>query len=381
MRPPEWSINVRPGAVADVGACGADRMRVLVDAHQLGRRQTGNETYVRELLRGLRELPGLDLVAAVERGQSNSGVLAPPMSLRPVPHNGLARLLALALAARRVRADLLHAVYFLPPFPGRPTVVTIHDISFERHPEFFGRLSLLRDRLLIRDAARRATRVITVSETSRRDLIELWGVQPHRVVAIPNGVSPLFHPEDEASPPVDLRGRPLRVLAVGTLQPRKNLLGLLEAVRLVGRDVPIVLRAIGPDGFQADQIRARLGGVSQVQVVGYVPESQLAREYRWADLFVYPSLYEGFGLPVLEAMASGTPVVTSTAGSLPEVAGDAALLVDPLDATAIAGAIRRIAEDDQLRAELRERGVHRATQYSWARTASLHAAVYEEAVR
>ena len=257
---------------------------------------------------------------------------------------------------------------------------TIHDISFERHPEFFGPRSLVRDRLLIRDAARRATKVIAVSETSRRDLIELWGVHPDRVVAIPNGVSPLFRPEAETNPPEDLSRRPLRVLAVGTLQPRKNLLRLVEAVRLAGRDVPIVLRVIGPDGFQADQIRARLAGATQVQVVGYVPEPQLAREYRWADVFVYPSLYEGFGLPVLEAMASGTPVVTSTAGSLPEVAGDAALLVDPLDSSAIAQAIRRISEDVRLRGELRLRGFQRAAQFPWARTAARHAAVYREAV-
>jgi glycosyltransferase involved in cell wall biosynthesis len=349
-------------------------VRVLLDAHQLGRRQTGNETYVRELLTSLRAFPEVEVLAAVEGDPHPTGPLASPVRLRRVPRNGLARLAALSLVAHGARVDLLHAVYFLPAFVGRPSVVTIHDISFERHPEFFSRRSLLRDRVLIRDAARRANRVITVSETSRRDLIELWRVPPERVVAIYNGVDEIFGPGPDA--PEEDSLDPLRVLAVGTLQPRKNLGRLLDAVAIVARNRRVLLRVVGPDGYQAQAIRARLAGRAEVEVLGYVDRAALADEYRHAHLLAYPSLYEGFGLPVLEAMASGTPVVTTTGGSLPEVAGDAALIVDPLDISAFATAIERVADDGALRAELRSRGLARARAFSWATSARRHVETY-----
>jgi glycosyltransferase involved in cell wall biosynthesis len=349
-------------------------VRVLLDAHQLGRRQTGNETYVRELLTALRAFPEVEILAAVEGDPQASGPLASPVKLRRVPRNGLARLTALSLAARDARVDLLHAIYFLPVLAGRPSVVTIHDISFERHPEFFSRRSRLRDHFLVRDAARRADRIITVSETSRRDLIELWGVPGDRVIAIHNGVDEIFGPGPDA--PEEGSLDPLRVLAVGTLQPRKNLGRLLDAVAIVARDRRVLLRVVGPDGYQAQAIRSRLGGRAEVEVLGYVDRAALAGEYRRAHLLAYPSLYEGFGLPVVEAMASGTPVVTTTGGSLPEVAGGAALLVDPLDVSAIAAAIERVANDGELRAQLRSRGLARARTFSWAKAARRHVETY-----
>jgi glycosyltransferase involved in cell wall biosynthesis len=171
------------------------------------------------------------------------------------------------------------------------------------------------------------------------------------------------------------------LLAVGTLQPRKNLLRLLEAIRLLSADLRIELRLVGPAGYQADVIRKRVAGRAAVEFVGYIPDEGLAEEYRRADMLVYPSIYEGFGLPVLEAMACGTPVVTSTGGSLPEVAGDAALVIDPFDVPALAGAIRQIAEDQSVAAGLRARGLARAAVFTWERTASLQAALYRDLVR
>lgn len=357
--------------------------RVLFDAHQLGRQQTGNETYVRELLRALRDVRGIDLIAAAESSQQPTGVLAPPVGIRRVPSNGLARLAAMAVLARRHAVDVVHAIYFLPPATGRPTVLTVHDISFERFPEYFSRKSLVRDRTLIRVSAKAASRVITVSETSRRDLLELYGLPEERVVAIANGVSPQFTPAepaaDSAAQAVADRGF-LNVLAVGTLQPRKNLIRLIDAISIVGREMPVRLRVVGPDGHQASAIRARLGSSIDTQILGWLDDDALADEYRRADVFVYPSLYEGFGLPVVEAMACGTPVVTSTGGSLPEVAGDAALIVDPLDIQAIAAAILRIAQDASLRRSLRERGLARAQGFTWTASAERHAEVYEDLV-
>jgi glycosyltransferase involved in cell wall biosynthesis len=352
---------------------------VLFDAHQLGRRQTGNETYVRELLRAFRDRTDVDLIAAVEAGQPPTGILAPPIRLRRVPSNGLGRLGVMSLLARRAGVDLVHAVYFLPPATRRPTVLTVHDISFERYPEFFSRLALVRDRLLVRASARAATRVITVSETSRRDLIELYGIPEDRVVAIPNGVAEGFRPANGTWTPYP-GDRPLRVLAVGTLQPRKNLLRLLDALIIVAREIPVQLRVVGPDGYQADEIRDRLSSSIQTEVVGWLDDDALAAEYRCADVFVYPSIYEGFGLPVIEAMASGTPIVTSSGGSLPEVAGDAALIVDPLDVQGLAAAIRSVAEDGHGATALRQRGLERSRTFTWARSAALHTAVYQDLV-
>jgi glycosyltransferase involved in cell wall biosynthesis len=352
--------------------------RVLFDAHQLGRRQTGNETYVRELLRGLRGRDDLELVAAVEAGLLPTDVLAPPVRLRRVPSNGIARLAAMALIARQERADVVHAVYFLPPATGRPTVLSVHDISFERFPEFFSRRALMRDRLFIRASARAASRVVTLSESSRRDLVELYELPEDQVLVIPCGVNPRFRPdESDAWAPYNA-DRPLRVLAVGTLQPRKNLVRLIDALAIVGRELRIQLRVVGPDGHQAAAIRQRLSTSVDTEIVGWLDDDALAAEYRHADVFAYPSIYEGFGLPVVEAMACGTPVVTSTGGSLPEVAGDAAVVVDPYDVAALAAAIRRIADDGPGTAALRSRGLARAATFSWERSAALQAAVYRD---
>ena len=349
-------------------------MHILFDAHHLGSGQTGNETYVRELLHALRQLPDLSLTAAVG-SKWTDGIVEPTYRVRRVPGNGWLRLAALSVLARTDRPDVLHSIYYLPPFAGRPTVVTIHDVSFERHPEFFRRREVAKNRLLVRAAARRADAVVTPSEHARTEMIELYRLDPRRVDVVPGGVARAFQDNLPPAPRPDGDER-LRILAVGTLQPRKNLLRLMDAVAIVGERRPVLLRVVGPPGHQAEQIRARLGSRAEVELAGYVTEEQLASEYRAADVFAYPSIYEGFGLPVIEAMACGTPVVTSTGGSLPEVAGDAAVIVDPYDVEAIADAIARIADDPDLRARLQARGRERAAEYTWARSAEALVATY-----
>jgi glycosyltransferase involved in cell wall biosynthesis len=357
-----------------------ETVRVLFDAHQVGRRQTGNETYVRSLLGELASRPDVAVTALLEPAAVHDPGLAGSMRRRKVPRSGVLRLAAMALLSRRLRPDVLHAIYFGPVLAGVPVVLTVHDISYEIHPQFFSRSSLLRDRILIRDSARRARVVVTVSETSRRDLIERYGLREDRVVAIPNGVSRRFLSQPPR-PTASIGERPVRILAIGTLQPRKNLLRLLAAVRRVAAERPVHLRVVGPDGYQASVIRDALAGARDVavDVVGFVSDEDLPTEYAAADMLVYPSLYEGFGLPVVEAMAMGLPVVTSTRGALPEVAGDAALIVDPLDEAAIAAAIARLTDDDELRRELVARGRERAKRYSWVDAADKHVAVYREA--
>jgi glycosyltransferase involved in cell wall biosynthesis len=207
-------------------------------------------------------------------------------------------------------------------------------------------------------------------------MIELYGLDAERVAVVPGGVARIFL-ADPGPPPRRAPDDRLRILAVGTLQPRKNLLRLLDAVALVAEHRPVLLRVVGPGGHQAGEIRARLGTRADVELVGYVTEEELASEYRAADVFAYPSIYEGFGLPVIEAMACGTPVMTSTGGSLPEVAGDAALIVDPYDVPGMAQAIERLADDAALRQTLRSSGRLRAAAFSWEAAAAKLVDVYE----
>jgi glycosyltransferase involved in cell wall biosynthesis len=352
--------------------------RVLFDAHQLGRHQTGNETYVRELLAALRQRDEISIVAAVESAGEGDRAVA-GLQRRRVPRNGWLRLAAMSLAAGRDRVDVIHAIYFAPVFTGRPLVLTVHDVAYEIHPEFFSRSEVWRNRVIVRNSARRARFVVTVSETSRLALVERYGLDPERVVAIHNGVGPSFFatPARTFEPIGD---RPIRVLAVGTLQPRKNLGRLLLAIRAVAAVRPVTLTVVGPDGFQADAIRAQLDGVGHVHVLGYLTDGALLEQYLQADMMVYPSIYEGFGLPVVEAMATGLPVITTTGGALPEVAGEAASIVDPLDVGAIASEILRLADDVDLRRTRAATGRVRAASFSWSKAADQLVSVYRAAI-
>jgi glycosyltransferase involved in cell wall biosynthesis len=273
----------------------------------------------------------------------------------------------------------VNAISFAPVFAGAPLVLTVHDVSYEIHPEFFHRREVVRNRLLVREGARRARFVTTISETSRRALIDWYGLRPESVVAILCGVSePFLHATAREVEPIG--DRPLRLLAVGNLQPRKNLPRLLEAVGTVARRRAVRLRVVGAGGFQAESIRAALESSADVEVLGYVSEAELVGEYDAADMLVYPSIYEGFGLPVVEAMARGLPVITSTGGALPEVAADAALLVDPFDTTALADAILRLADDAELRRLLVARGRLRAGAFTWTSAADALRDVYRQAI-
>jgi glycosyltransferase involved in cell wall biosynthesis len=273
-------------------------------------------------------------------------------------------------ALRRLRPALGHFNYVVPPAYRGPAVVTVHDLSFESDPE----LMRPRDRFMFRTfvprSARRADRVLAVSERTKRDLVEHYAVPEEKIVVTPNGVDTVFRPN--GSGPED----PPYALFVGGIQPRKDPLTAIEALALVDGDLRLVL--VGDEKRGGDEVReaiSRLGLQQRVELAGYVEHEGLAALYRGAACLVFPSRYEGFGLPVLESMASGTPVVASRAGAVPEVAGDAAVLVEPGDAEALAEGIREVLAD---RDRFVAAGLARAKQFTWAETARRTLEVYRE---
>jgi glycosyltransferase involved in cell wall biosynthesis len=293
----------------------------------------------------------------------------------------------LPLELARSRADLLHALGFVSPFAWRGrTVVTVYDLSFLRFPEVFNRANRLYLGTFTPPSLRRADRVITISESARRDVIELCGVAPERVTAILLAADERFRPApaDAVRAFRDRHGLPERfVLYLGTLEPRKNVEALVRAYALLrerGSDDHVLVLA-GPRGWQYEpifELIRRLGITDNVRLPGFVPAEDQALWYSSAAVFAFPSRYEGFGLPLLEAMACGAPVVSSNASSLPEVVGDAGLLVDPSDVDGLSSALARLLEDEPLRQALAAAGLARAQSFSWRRLASETVQVYRE---
>jgi glycosyltransferase involved in cell wall biosynthesis len=287
--------------------------------------------------------------------------------------------------------DVLHAPDFIaPPVRGARSVITIHDLSFLVLPDVIdpGNRAYLQRH--VPRAARQATRVVAVSETTRRDVIEWLQIPPERVVTVHNGVDAQFHSfaygDLQAEAPAARRrlGLPPRyLLHVGTIEPRKNLVRLIHAyARLVqhGRDAGHDLVLAGRPGWMYDsvyQAAATSGMAGRIHFLDYVPEEDLALLYNMATAFVYPSLYEGFGLPVLEAMACGTPVISSRAPALAEIGGQAVMLVDPEAEEAITAALDLLLESAEVRRNLHAAGLQRAALYPWSAAANQMLGLYE----
>ncbi len=286
---------------------------------------------------------------------------------------------------RRIGADLLHAPAFVGPlWSPCPFVVTIHDLSFIRFPHLFRPANRLYLTVMTRLSARRAKRLIAVSAHAAAETIQLLGVPAERVDVVYHGVDPAFRPLPAPSVAdfKQRRGLPERfVLFVGTLEPRKNLVRLVEAFARV-QEPGVQLVLAGGKGWLYDTLFARveaLGLQDRVHFPGYVPAEELPWWYNAATVVAYPSVYEGFGLPVIEAQACGVPVLTSNCSSLPEAAGDGAVLVDPYDVEAIAAALRRLLTDEPWREMWRTRGLAHVRRFHWPRTAQETARVYLQA--
>jgi glycosyltransferase involved in cell wall biosynthesis len=282
-------------------------------------------------------------------------------------------------------ASLFHATeHLLLPLRDIPTVLTVHDLIFRQLPQHHKRLNRWYLNLTMPLYCRRASHIITVSEAARRDLVNAYRVQPERISVIYEAADPRFCPQSAVAVASALAryDLPTRyVLFVGTIEPRKNLERLLAAFeRVHGKGLSDALVIVGKQGWLTGDFYAALERSpvrEKVVFPGFVPDTDLPAVYAGAQALVLPSLYEGFGLPVLEAMACGTPVICSNTASLPEVAGDAALLVDPTDVEGIATALSQVLTDGALQAQMRARGELQAAHFSWERTAEETLAVYQ----
>lgn len=313
----------------------------------------------------------------------------------PLPtHHPLARILweqtGLPFEATRLGLDVLHGTVNVVPMAFRgPTIVTVHDLSFLRLPQQFPPVKARYLKAAVALSVRKAAHVIAVSQHTRQDLVELLRVPEDRITVVYSGASSAFRPMAESERLAFLQahfgGRPM-ILHVGTLQPRKNVDVLIRAFAGLRRHagIPHVLALAGARGWMYEDLfrLVRLEGMTEhVRFVDYVSSENLPLWYNSADLFAYPSAYEGFGLPVLEAMACGVPVVTSASSSLAELAGDAAITVPPGSQEALELALMRVLGDESLRTELRRKGLFRAAEFTWTRTALDTLAVYERALR
>jgi glycosyltransferase involved in cell wall biosynthesis len=366
-------------------------VRIGIDARKL--HDFGIGTYIRNLLRQLAHLDHQTEFVLLCRPQDVPSLATLGANLRPVAETSanysIIEQIRIPLALKREGVTLFHAPhYVLPPLVPCRSVVTIHDCIHLMFPQYLpNRLALGYARASIFAAARRATRVLTVSESSKRDILRFVDIKPEKIDVIYNAYDLRFTVEPREEDVSRVRERyQLQdefVFYAGNVKPHKNLERLIEAFHLVRRRGLDHLRLV-LIGDEISRYAALRRAVHRhqlhqyVRFLGYLPEETLAVMYRLAGVFVFPSLYEGFGLPPLEAMASGTAVVTSNVSSLPEVAGDAAVLVDPYDPNAIANGIYKVLTDSEFRRDLRARGVARARQFSWEQSVRRVREIYGE---
>lgn len=368
-------------------------MKVVIDAHMIGEQETGNETYILNLIRALRTLDEKpELVVAVAHPNEAEARLGGfdsvcrPLKVSAAPWARLGW--QLALACRKEKADLLHVTYAGPLVAPCPMISTIHDVAYLAEPSWFSP----RDRLVLTAGVgatvKRCARIITVSEHAKKEIVKNLGLPPERVAVTLEAAAPHYRrlersALDKSTTLARFRISKPYILAVGNLQPRKNLARLVEAFARTTRksDEPCQLVLAGKAQWRESEVLdciSRAGIGQRVVFTGYVSDEDLVTLFNEALTFAYPSLYEGFGLPVIEAMACGTPVLTSRVTSLPEVAGEAALLVDPLSIDSISDGLTRLLTDPGLRSSLSEKGMARAATFSWKACAAATATVYRE---
>jgi glycosyltransferase involved in cell wall biosynthesis len=366
-------------------------MRVAIDARKL--HDFGIGTYIRNLLKQLARLDANteyvlltreeDLPVAAQLGPNFRSVL------EPSPNYSIREQFHVPWVLMRERPDVFHAPHYVLPTGVRAhSVVTIHDCIHLMFPQYLpNRVAYTYARMAMWSAARRSDCILTVSQASKRDILHFFSVPPEKIEVIYNAIDERFWVEPNEDAVARVRERyqlnQRFVLYVGNIKPHKNLVRLIEAFAALrhGEFDDLKLLIIGDEISKLPALRRAVHSLKlhkHVRFLGYQPDDTLAILYRLASLFVFPSLYEGFGLPPLEAMASGTPVVTSNVSSLPEVTGDAAVLVDPHDVGAIEYGMRRVLTDPVLAAEMRRLGLIRAREFSWERSVARVLGVYQK---
>lgn len=363
-------------------------MKIGIDVHSIGSGKGGNETYYRALVQALQVIDTSSQYVLYSSGNdAETFCVNPNFRTQPVPPNPYLRIpIALPLRGRRDHLDIYHAQFIIPPFLKCKTVTTIPDIAFEHVPEMFPSYQRLWSRTLIRHSARTADHILTVSDYSKRDLIDTYKLPPERITVTPLAASTEFFPQnkDESRERISHKYhiRAPYLLYVGRLQGRKNLPTLVNAfthLRRAGCEHQLVI-AGGTDTLSESLMTAinRSGVASEIILPGYIAAEDLPDLYSAADVFIYPSLYEGFGLPVVEAMACGIPVITSRNSAMAEVAGQAATLIDPLDDIDVAQVISKLLSNAALRRRLSDAGLARSTTFSCHRMAEQTLRVYQQ---
>jgi glycosyltransferase involved in cell wall biosynthesis len=372
-------------------------VRIAIDATSVPRQRAGAGTYIYNLVQTLAQVDRDNTYFVFAKPETFDGRALQGDDFRLVPvrlPSRLARMLweqvMLPLHLRRLGVDVLHSPHYTTPLAsaGWRRVVTIHDVTFFLLPRRYPVLRRLYFQGASRAGARLAALAIAVSETVKGDVVRYLGLPAERVRVVPLAAGPGFHPLEDSARMEAVRDRyglpPRFILSVGTLEPGKNQTTLVRAFhRLKGKGLEQGLVIAGQKGWMYEKLFRLVDGLGlrdEVRFVGYVPADDLVAVYNMADLFVFPSLYEGFGLPPLEAMACGLPVVASSAPALAEVLNGAAILVTPSDVDALAEASARALGDRRLRSRLRRQGLERASQFSWQRTARGTVAAYEAAL-
>jgi glycosyltransferase involved in cell wall biosynthesis len=362
-------------------------LHLAINASELGRGRGGNETFVAGLIEGLAALPSQPETSLLTCEWDGTRSL--PRSFRTVDLGPYRRLLFFlyqqTAILNRLEPDWYLSNYYLPLILPCRGAVVVHDLSFRVHPEWFPQSVAWYMRWLVGRAVEQAERVITVSKFSQHELLRFYPEAAGKVAVVPNGIGREFAlAEDLDQQRADRHAISVYgvaapyILAVGNIHPRKNLSKLLDAYLALRRRIAAVpsLVWVGAPRWGSDVLLARARGAG-VQLTGFVAQAHLPAFYRQAKMLVYPSLYEGFGLPPVEAMACGTPVITSNTTSLPEVVGDAALKVDPSDRLVLAKAMERLLADAALRRRLSQAGLQRAERYTWPRSAKALLAALE----
>ena len=372
-------------------------LRIAIDAHSVGTQLAGNETYAVNLIEALAEVdPTNSYTLFVTRREAVDrfrGRWPNFEVVRTLPHSPIVRIpITLSAELRRNPVDVLHVQFTAPPLVPCPVIVSIHDLSFEHLPETFNRRSRMQLRLTVRRSARKAAHILSLSESVRQDIIKTYGIAPERVTAIPLAAPTHFTQISEEKELQRVRNtygiRGEYILSLGSIQPRKNLKRLVGAYARLHRErlgvkLPILVLAGKKAWLYRETLRAieQSGVGDQILLTDYVPETDLPALYSGALCFAYPSYFEGFGLPPLEAMKCGAPVIVGNRTSLPEVVGDAGLLVDPFDEVEIAAALAHLIDNPDLRDKLRVKGLERAAKFNWHDTARRTLKVYKQVAK